>query len=420
MGNEPQGHEVGTRGVQGVGPLEDVRVVDLTGNPGAYCCKLLGDLGADVIRVEKPGGDECRWQPPYYHGVETPDTSLAFFARNTSKRSITLDLQARESAAILARLVRWADVLVESYSPGFLDELGIGYGALSTVNPGLVMASITPFGQTGPYRGFRSTDLTAQAMGGLMSRVGYPEDPPCRVGGEQVYLLASVQAAIGILLGLEQRDLAGRGQHVDVSMHESVAQVDMYALATVHLGGEVLGRRGLYHSVGAAGIWQCKDGWVRYHPAGDRQGGGWDQLIDWMGQQGAAQDLLDPQYQDVEVRFAAIEHIVEVVTAFFKLHAKAELTDEGQRRGIMIYPTNDMADLLADPQLVNEGFFVPVAHPELGAKLIYAGHPYRLSQTPWRIQKRPPLLGEHNREIYQGELGFSEAELDSLRKSGVI
>ncbi len=385
-----------------------------------YCCKLLAELGADVIKVEKPGGDEGRRQAPFIKDTPGAERSLPFLSLNTSKRSITLNLEAKAGASIFRKLVRTSDVVVESFMPDYLGSLGLGYDSLKSINPRVVLTSVTPFGQTGPYRSFRGTDLTAQAMGGLMNRIGYIEDPPCRIGGDQSHFLSSVQAATGTLLALYWRDFTGSGQHVDVSMQESVANVDSYGVPTYYVRKEVMGRRGLFHALGSAAIWECKDGYVRYYPGGERDVGGWDEMVEWMDSEGAAGDLKDPKWQDHQARFREVDHVVEVVTAFFKRHGKSELAAEGQRRGIMIYPTNNIADLLEDPQLAGEGFFVEIDHPEADSRLTYPGHPYRLSETPWKLQGRPPLAGEHNSEIFERELGISGVELKALRDSGVI
>jgi crotonobetainyl-CoA:carnitine CoA-transferase CaiB-like acyl-CoA transferase len=191
--------------------LGDIRVLDLADQKGVYCTKLLADLGADTIRIETPGGDPMRHVGPFLHDEPDPEKSLYWFQFNTSKRGITLNLETADGREILRQLAGKADVMVETFPPGHLDEIGLGYSNLRQVNPGLVLTSITPFGQTGPHRDFKGSDLIAQAMGGLMYLAGFAEDPPYKLHGSQAYHSASVQAAVGTMVALNARELTGRG-----------------------------------------------------------------------------------------------------------------------------------------------------------------------------------------------------------------
>ena len=186
--------------------LGDIRVLDLADEKGVYCTKLLADLGADTIRIEEPGGDPMRRIGPFFHDEPDHEKSLYWFQFNTSKRGITLNLETADGREILKRLVKTADVVVETFPPGYLDEMGLGYSVLSELNPGVVLTSITPFGQSGPYRDFQSSDLIAQAMGGLMYLAGFPEDAPHKLHGSQAYHSASVQAAVGTMMALYARE----------------------------------------------------------------------------------------------------------------------------------------------------------------------------------------------------------------------
>ena len=356
--------------------LGDIRVLDLADQKGVYCTKLLADLGADTIKIEKPGGDPMRHIGPFFHDEPDPEKSLYWFQFNTSKRGITLNLETADGREILKKLVRTADVMVETFPPGYLDEMGLGYSVLKEINPGLVLTSITPFGQTGPYRDFKASDLIAQAMGGLMYLAGLLEDPPHKLHGSQAYHSASVQAAVGTVMALYARELTGRGQQVDVSMQESVLMSQETAIPSYDLR-KVVRRRVSAETrvIPGVGLYPCKDGYIwSWVLAG--AGVGWDVVNDW-------------------------------------------LDSEGRR--IMMVPVQSPKDLLESPQLEALGYFVDVEHPELGMSLKYPGAPcYHISDAPWRISKQPPLIGEHNFEIYEGELGFSREQLATLKQEGAI
>jgi len=278
--------------------LGDIRIIDLADQKGIYCTKLLADLGADTIKIEKPGGDPTRHIGPFFHDEPDPEKSLYWFQFNTSKRGITLNLETAAGREILKKLAKTADVIVETFPPGHLDEMGLGYSVLKETNSRLVLTSITPFGQTGPYRDYRASDLVAQAMGGLMYLAGYLEDPPHRLYGSQAYHSASVQAAVGTMMALYARELTGRGQHVDVSMQESVLMSQETAMQSYNLR-QVIRRRisAEGQAVPGIGLYPCKDGyiWSNVIPG---TGVGWDVIIDWMDSEGMADDLTDTKWEE--------------------------------------------------------------------------------------------------------------------------
>jgi crotonobetainyl-CoA:carnitine CoA-transferase CaiB-like acyl-CoA transferase len=208
------------------GMLSPYRVLDLTDEKGLLCGKLLGDLGADVIKIERPGGDPARHIGPFYHDEVDPEKSLFWFAFNSSKRGITLDIESPDGQDIFKRLVKGADFVIESFPPGYMDNLGLGYKALEALNPAVIMVSITPFGQTGPYKDFKTSDIAAWAMGGQMYLLGEEDRPPIRISHHsQAYLHASCEAAVGATLALSYRTMTGKGQQVDVSVQASVARL---------------------------------------------------------------------------------------------------------------------------------------------------------------------------------------------------
>ncbi len=210
---------------QAEGMLSPYRVLDLTDEKGIICGKMLGDLGADVIKVEKPGGDSARNIGPFYHNEVNPEKSLFWFAFNTSKRGITLDIETKKGQGVFKKLVKTADLVLESFPPGYLDKLGLGYSALEKINPRIIMVSITPFGQTGPYKDYKTSDIVAWAIGGRMQTIGDPDRRPLRISHySQCFVHAGMEASVGALLALHYRDMTGQGQQVDVSTQDRVAR----------------------------------------------------------------------------------------------------------------------------------------------------------------------------------------------------
>jgi len=420
--------------------LQDIRVLDLTCKMGVYCTKVLADLGADVIRIEKPKGDWVRTQGPFFHNEEDPEKSLFHFHFNTNKRGITLDIENPDAREIFKRLVKTADVLVETSEPGYLAELGLDYTSLKKINPKLIHASITGFGQEGPYSKYKTADIVGVAMGGLMFMGGYPGEPPFYPGAFQGFHLASIDAAIGILIALYDRDLTGVGQHVDMSMEESVSEAIEYGMVLWDVRKAIRGSTGRRVFRDWNEVFPCKDGYIMCSPFG---GAGWQSILEWADSEGMAADLKEPLYQaalkvmawgqmdtsqlppDIDREMlqkdpGIVEHVEEVWQAFLMTHTREELYRGCQERKIRLMPIYNAKDVVEDPQLVERGFFVDVEHPELNTTLKYPGSPYRFSETPWKIIRRAPLIGEHNSEIYQEELGLSKEELAKMKASGGI
>lgn len=422
--------------------LGDVRVLDLTSPTGAYCTKLLADLGADVIRIEPPGGDPTRRLGPFFHDEPDPEKSLYFFHFNTNKRSITLSLDTDEGRSIFKQLITTADMLVETFPPGHLESLGLGYDVLKEVNPRLILVSISPFGQTGPYKDFESTDLVALAMVGLAYTLGFPEDPPATLGASQTHHMASANAAIGALMALHHRDVTGQGQWVDVPVHGTCLRMAEMVALMYWLQGTNRKRSGFEYYRGLRDLFACKDGYIICSVLG---GAGADTVLRWMETEGRAQDLTEPACAEVIAAIKGVapgrgtshgdkkeggaklgdlregmQHVEAVWQAFLMTHTKEELFVGAQTRGIVLMPVNTVKDIVEDIGLQARSYFVDVVHPELGQSLTYPGPPYRLSETPWQISRRAPLIGEHNREIYEGELGLSKEEVERLQAGGVL
>ena len=395
--------------------LAGLRILDLTDLKGALCAKLFGDMGADVIKIEPPDGDAMRRIGPFLDGKPHRDRSLLFWFYNTSKRGITLDLNQKAGQELLKQLVAKTDILVESAAPGTLAQLGLGYADLKQVQPNLVFTSITPFGQTGPYKEYRSSDMVAEALGGMLWTNGFPDEPPLQGMGLQAYHSASFFAAIGTLSALWARDAIGEGQWVDVSMQEAVAGAVEHVAPFYHQGLGIEKRRGSLHWSRYFRVAECRDGYVMHCSLGD-----WTSLVEWVKGDEQGHDLEDPQWEDLTYRKEHAEHLFDMLDDWAKDYSVAELMEGAQLRRIpyaMVRPPEALVD---DPQLNDRGFFSDIEHPELGRTLQYPGGPIHFTTTPWRIARRPPLLGEHNAEVYGDELGLDEDRLSALKQAGVI
>ena len=405
------------------GPLADVRVLDLTDALGAYCGKLLADLGADVIKVEPPGGAPGRSRGPFVGDDPHPDRSLWWLFFNTNKRSITLNLQASDGREILKRLAAEASVLVEDSTPGDMDAMGIGYQELRTRNPGLIYTSITPYGQHGPRARYKASDLVGQAMGGLMYRIGWPEDPPNSFGASPAYSQAGAHGAVGTLMALYRRDLTGEGQQVDISMQETVSIINYDGTPRWALEKRAIKRAGPGQGSGgqvARRMWRCKEGQIRFQLVQTQAIAEWPRVVAWLEEHGMAEDLADEWWRDTAERWANLSRIEPTVERFFMTRTARELQEEGQARRIMVMAFNRVDDLFTDPQLATEGFFLDVQHPAIGRDVTFPGGPYRLSGTPWAIRGAATRVGQHNIEIYEGELRLSREELLELKHAGAI
>jgi crotonobetainyl-CoA:carnitine CoA-transferase CaiB-like acyl-CoA transferase len=370
------------------GALAGIRVLDLADQTGALAGKLLAGLGADVVLVEPPGGSSLRAIPPFWHGAPDPERSLFFWFYAAGKRGITLDRDAPDGAQHLARLAQHADVLIETEPPGRLDV-----DALRAANPRLVVASITPFGRSGPYRDWKASDTVAQAMGGMLYVNGHPDSPPLRSLGLQAYHQAGIFAAIGIVSALIARDTTGRGQLVDVSLQAAVAAALEHVPGFWHQAGLVHARQGTLHWTRYFRVGRCRDGWVMHCTVGD-----WTALVEWMKADGMGAPVDDPRFADLTTRRDEAERLFDALDAWAARYTVAELVEGAQLRRIPYAAVRAPEALLRDPQLAARGFFVPIEHPDLG-EIPYPGAPFLLADARWRVA-RPPRLGEHNTEVF--------------------
>ncbi|TSA54304.1 MAG: CoA transferase [Dehalococcoidia bacterium] len=409
-------------------PLSDIRVLDLTDDKGLLCGRMLADMGADVIKIEKPGGDPVRNTPPFYHDIPDPEKSLFWFAYSLNKRSITLAIDSEDGKVILRDMVRKADVLVESFPVGYLKKIGLDYAELRKINPNLIMASISPFGQTGPYKKFKASDIVGMAMGGYLYLCGDPEKPPVRISVPQAYLHAASEAAAASMIALCYRDSSGEGQYIDVSMQQSVVMNTFQAIPFWLIDKTVLERAGPFRIGLSAGTrqrqtWPCKNGQINFVIYG-AWGATYDILVQWLEENGInTEDLkrLKADNWDVfNMSQERWEKVEKPIGEFFLKHTKEELSEGGMKRGIPLCPVAAPSEVVNSAQLAATGFWMNVEHPELGTSIKYPGFCYKFSETPCKVWRRAPLIGEHNMEIYHDELGLSVKQIISLKEIGVI
>ncbi|HLZ69046.1 MAG TPA: CoA transferase [Dehalococcoidia bacterium] len=395
--------------------LAPYRVLDLTDEHGLLCGQILADLGADVIAIEPPGGSPARRIGPFAGDVPEAGRSLYWFAYARNKRSVTLDLESEEGRAGLRTLVRDADFLVESFAPGYLDGLGIGYPALRQLNPRLVMVSITAFGQEGPKSHYAATDLIALAASGVLLLTGDEDRPPVRTAVPQAFLHAGAEAAVGALIAHHARERDGIGQHVDVS-----AQTAAMMATQSFILAEGWGDRAVQRIAGGmkAGrhklrfVYSCEDGHVSVtFLFGNSIGPYTRRLFEWMYEE----EFVDEATRDKDwigfwERIASREEpaeeltrCTEAIARFMLSKTKAELFAEARRRGLLIVPISTTADLVASEQYRSRGFWTELEHPELGRTIAYPGPFARFTSAPIQYRRRPPLVGEHNGEVLVAE-----------------
>lgn len=413
------------------GLLSPYRVLDLSNELGFLCGKIMGDLGADVIKVEPPGGDPARRLGPFYDDQQDPEKSLFWFGFNNNKRGITLNLESARGRELFSQLVTQADFVIETFTPGYLDSLRLGYAVLAKINPRLVFTSITPFGQTGPYSKFRASDIEIMAMSGCMSLTGDPNRPPLRVTFPQSYGWTGSYAAVGALTAHYHRALTGEGQQVDVSAQACLLWAFSHAHTFWDLNRQVEKRAGSFmtgRSITGAKMrvfWPCQDGYLNFIIYGGEAGRRTNQaLVEWMDSKGMAPDFLKQKdwksFNISQVTQEEIDRMEEPIGNFFKGVTKAEFFKEVVKRQMLGYPVASVKEIFADPQHQARNFWQKIEHPELHAAIDYPGGFAKFSEGACQIWRRAPLIGEHNQEIYGGELGMSPEQITELRQRGVI
>ena len=416
--------------------LGGYRVLDLTDEKGFMCGMLLGDLGADVIKIEKPGGDDARNIGPFYHDEPHPEKSLYWFALNRNKRGITLDIETADGREIFKELVKTADFVIETFPPGHMAKLGLGYTDLERLNPGIIMVSITDWGQDGPYveKGYKADEMVLWALGGEMWLCGDIDRAPVQLSCPQAYFHAGAEAAVAAMTAFYYRDISGEGQWADISIQECIPYLGMNTIIYNEINNLVIPRgtmkMGFPRRDGtmspARMIWPVKDGYM----AGFLVGGmlkamslGSRALVDWMDEEGMAEDLVlvDWFNQDsMETPIETLQHQIDVTQRFLDTKTKAEVYERAVKDKIVFAPITDPKDLATNRQLHSRSFFVNIEHPELGDTITYCGPFVQFSETPMRRWFRAPLIGEHNVDIFEKELGFTREHLAALKQNKTI
>jgi len=401
--------------------LSDIKVIDLTWHiAGPYCTKLLADYGADVLKIERPpDGDPARKMGPFYKDDTHPEKSGPFLHLNTNKRGITLNLKTATGRDMLKELIKDADVIVESFSPRVMPGLGLDYTELEKANPKLVMASISSFGQTGPYRDFRASEIVEYAMGGEMCSTGIAGREPIKLGGNVVQYQAGNVAAIAVMGALFAVDQIGTGQHLDISIMETQAgSADRrivyllgYACAGVLTTRWPPPREAVRMMIMPQGVYPCKDGFVNTLSLPQW----WPRYIKALSMPELAED---PRFQNIFSAEAGLEFDA-IWYDWLADRSKEELFDIFLQAKIASAPVSTPEDLLKNQHLAHREYFTEVDHPKTG-KVAYPGAPFRMSETPWQVRNPAPLLGQHNEEVYCGRLGYSKEELVKLREAGII
>ncbi|MBN1658104.1 MAG: CoA transferase [Anaerolineae bacterium] len=400
-------------------PLEGLRVLDLTrALAGPFCTMMLGDLGADVIKVERPiSGDESRgWGPPFVGEAYGPylGESAYFIAANRNKRSITIDLKALEGVEIVRRLAAQSDVLVENFRTGVLDEMGLGYDDLHAIHPRLVYCSISGYGRTGPYADRPGYDFVIQAEGGMMGITGPEEGPPYRVGIPIVDITAGMFSATAILAALRAREVTGEGQLVDLSLLDTQAALLTNVASNYLVGGAPPRRLGNAHpNITPYEAFRARDRWFALAAANQRQ---WAILCRAVGQP-ALKD--DPRFVDNNARVAHRAALRAILEEAFLARDAAEWLEVFEAAGLPCGPINTVPEVFAHPQAGARGLVEEAEHPTAGT-LRFPGFPYKLSATPAAVRRPPPCLGEHTEDVLMDLLDFPREEVATLHERGVV
>ena len=400
-----------------VSALGDVKVIEYGEFICApYCGKMLADLGADVIKIENPiTGDSVRRRGPFLDDIPGSERSLLFLDLNTNKRGITLNPEKATGREIFMKLVKDADILIEDTKPGTMDDLGLGYHVLKSLNQQLIITSITPFGQTGPYKYYKSSDLIAVQMSGIgyitPRWVGTSEQEPLRV--QQVYsYIVGITAAAATMSALNVQRYTGRGQQVDVSLLEAmVTSLNYDGMYWPYQQKNVT--RASKPEYAPIHFIKCKDGWVQATVVTDDQ---WHKFVDLMGNPEWANAEL---FSDFTSRGEHWESLEPLITDWSSKYTKDELLEGAKIKKVPLAPVYSVAEVLERKQFKERDFFVDIEHPTIG-KLTYPGAPYKLQKTPWEIRRAAPLLGQHNVDIYCNELGYTKEELIKMYEAQII
>ncbi len=397
------------------GFLDGIRILDLADEKAGFCTKLLADMGAHVIKVEKPGGDSSRKTGPFCNDSSPPQNSLSFFYNNTNKFGITLDLEHSEGPSVFRKLVRKSDVIVETFPPGYLKQIGLGYEILNGVNSRLILVSVSGFGQRGPRKDYKTCDAIASAYGGQMYSCGSRSEEPLKAFGNQSYIAGSLYAATGILLALRNRTKTGKGEYLDISSQASVTATLEHVMVRYFSEGVIDHRRESHYWNDDFVVLPCRDGFM--HVTLFQK---WQTLVEWMDTEEMAEDLLDEKWLDEDYRRQHIGHVIAVLKKWTSTHTADEIFQLAQLMRFPWAPVQSPHEILNSPQLNARNFWVKREDSDSEKRLRYPGIPWKTANA-FNFPSIPaPLPGEHNEMIYRQELGLSEDELRRLYARNVI
>jgi crotonobetainyl-CoA:carnitine CoA-transferase CaiB-like acyl-CoA transferase len=409
--------------------LKGCRALDLTDEKGFLCGKILADLGVDIIKVERPGGDPSRRIGPFWDDIEDPERSLYWYAYNSNKRGITLNIETADGKEILKELVKRSDFVIESFPPGYMESLGMDYSALNRIKSKIILTSITPFGQNGPYREYQATDIVLMGMSGQLYMTGDRDRSPVNISIPQSYLHAGGDAAVGTLIAYYHRERTGNGQHVDISIQQSTAWFLAATIPFWELDKTILQRAGTFRT-GISGnnvqrqVWPCRDGYVFFVMLGGRTGAKTNrQLVKWMNEDGMSNEYLQSiDWDNLDMRVVTqevVDQISRPIMDFFLTHTKKEILNEAVHRSISICPLSSIQDLLNDVNLKARDFWTKIDHPELKTNITYPKQFIKSSEVNVLTRFRASLIGEHNEEVYR-DIGLSRNDLVVLKQAGIV
>lgn len=408
--------------------LSGFRALDLTDEKGFVCGQILAAIGVDVIKIEKPGGDSARNIPPFFHDTPAPEKSLHWFAFNAGKRSITLNLETDQGQDLFRKLVKKAYFVLESFSPGYLDGLGLGYEALSRVNQRIIVTSITHFGQKGPHSHYKGSELVDSAMSGVLENTGYPDRAPVKEALDSIYFHASSAAALGTLMAHYSREINGEGQQVDISIQEVATSRAILCLLPWQWDKRLVKRGGPMGQIGFhpfRWIWPCRDGHLFWFflggPAGASANRALSQWIDEDGVENPLSQVISWETFDMAgASQQTLDAFQAAISKFFLKHTKREIAEEGLKRGINAVIASDPVDVLQNAQLAARDFWIKLEHPELGVTFTYPRHFFLCSETKNYVRRTASSIGQDNDEIYGKELALSSTEIAALKGANVI
>ena len=399
--------------------LSDVRILDLTRHvAGPFCTKMLADYGADVIKVERPnGGDVTRRMGPFPDDVPHPEKSGLFLHLNTNKRGVTLNLKSATGKRMLMELVKQVDVVVENFAPRVLPSLGLAYEDLEQINPQVILVSISNFGQTGPYRDYKASEIVLHGMGGNLRSLGLPEREPVKYGSHVALRQAGLIGAAATMAALFTREARGEGEHVDVAIVETQAgSQDRRApqLITAQFVNQVFPRRAPGATM-ASGTFPCKDGYINVTGGGSR----FPRALEMIGK---PELIEDPRFATPEARLNpenSEDFNREVLMPWLMQHTMQEVWSIAQKARVLSGPIYTSEALMADNHFRDRGMWVDIDHPVAG-RYTYPGRPIIMGESPWQLRRAAPQLGEHNEEVFGEALGYESQDLARLRGVGVI